>query len=148
VAVNGVPADPGAKMPPGATLELGRRGGPSFQIVIEAEARTDNLPPTAPQEEDEGARVLAARAGRRRITALGVAIAVAAGAAGYYYYRRGADAVRLEQAIERFYEAAARDANTRIGADVRERLTRAAYVVMRRDARGRQSGVGTSALIS
>jgi Trypsin-like peptidase domain len=150
VAVNGIPADPGAKMPPGATFELGRRGGPSFQVATEAEARTDNLPPTAPQEEDEGARAMAVRAGRtalgaQRIAALGLALAVAAGAAGYYYYYRpGADAARVEQAIARFYEAAARDANTRIGADVRARLARAAYVVMRRDARGRHSGVGTA----
>lgn len=107
VAVNGVAAEPGQRLPPDATFELGRRGGPSFTVHVEPDAQTDNLPLTARQDQDEGAHLAALRARRlaavaRRIAVAGVAAAVvAAGTAGYFYWnapRPGGigDAVRAQ----------------------------------------------------
>src|SRR5579884_1073352 len=78
VAVNGVAADPGQRLPPDATFELGRRGGPSFTVHVEPDPAADTLPLTETQEQDEGARHAAARAGSaaavaRRITVVGIA---------------------------------------------------------------------------
>ncbi len=90
VAVNGLPADPGQRLPPDATFELGRRGGPSFSVHLEADAAEDNLPITLTQEKDEGARAAAAKARSaaawaRRIGFAGLAAAVIAGAAAAYF---------------------------------------------------------------
>jgi hypothetical protein len=105
VAVNGVGADPGQGLPPDATFELGRYGGPSFTVHVEPDPAADNLPLTETQEKEEGARFAAASARSaaavaRRIAVVGIAAAiVAAGAAGYFYWnapRQGGigDAVR------------------------------------------------------
>ncbi len=101
VAVNGLPADPGQRLPPDATFELGKRGGPSFSVHLEADAEQDNLPLTDVQEEDEGAHAAAAKAEAeaehaesraglaRRIAVAGLAVAILAGAAaGYFYWTR------------------------------------------------------------
>lgn len=83
VAVNGVAAEPGQRLPAEARFELGRHGGPSFTVHLEADAAADNLPLTALQEEDEGAHAAAAKAGTsarlaRRIAAIGAGAAVIA----------------------------------------------------------------------
>jgi len=114
VAVNGVPADPGQIVPADATFELGKRGGPSFKLTVQADAATDNLPLTTPQEPQERPRILAVKAGRtarfaRRLAAAGVVIAVVAVAAGSYY--------------------AHQQSQLTISADVRDRLARAPYYV-------------------
>jgi hypothetical protein len=143
VAVNGVAADPGAKLPNGAVIELGKRGGPSFKVLIEADARTDNMPVTEVQAEDVPARTMARWA--TRIAAAGAVVAVAAGAgAGYYYYQGSSDAARLERAIKGLADIQASDANLRIGSDVRTRLPRSVYLVLVRDAQGRERGAGTA----
>ncbi len=143
VAVNGVAADPGAKLPNGAVIELGKRGGPSFKVLIERDARTDNMPPTEVQAEVVSARTMARWA--TRIAAAGAVVAVAAGAgAGYYYYRGSSDAARLERAIKGIADTQASDANLRIGSDVRTRLPRSVYLVLVRDAQGRERGAGTA----
>jgi hypothetical protein len=90
VAVNGIAAEPGQRLEDGATFELGKRGGPSFTVHVEADAASDNLPQTAVQEHDEGARVAAAKAGSaavlaRRIALAGLAAAIVAGAAAAYF---------------------------------------------------------------
>jgi hypothetical protein len=141
VAVNGVAADPGAKLPNGALIELGKRGGPSFKVLIDADARTDNMPATEVQAEDVSARIMARWA--TRIAAAGAIVAVAAGAgAGYYYYQGSSDAARLERAIKGLAETQTSDANLHIGNDVRTRLPRSAYLVLVRDAQGRERGAG------
>jgi hypothetical protein len=143
VAVNGVAADPGAKLPNGAIIELGKRGGPSFGVLIEADARSDNMPVTETQAEATSPRTMARWA--TRIAAVGVVLAIAAGAgAGYYYYRSSSDAARFEQAINGLVEAGAREANLRIGSDVRTRLPRSVYLVVLRDAQGREAPQGTA----
>jgi hypothetical protein len=78
VAVNGVAADPGAKLPNGAVIELGKRGGPTFKVLIEADARSDNMPVTETQAEAASPRTMARWA--TRIAAVGVVLAIAAGA--------------------------------------------------------------------
>jgi Trypsin-like peptidase domain len=143
VAVNGVAADPGAKLPNGAVIELGNRGGPSFKVLIEADARSDNLPVTKTQAEAASPRIMARWA--TRIAAIGVVLAIAAGAgAGYYYYRSSSDAARLEHAINGLVESDAREANLRIGSEVRNRLPRSVYLVVLRDAQGREAPHGTA----
>ncbi len=143
VAVNGVAADPGAKLPNGAVIELGKRGGPSFKVLIEAEARSDNMPVTETQAEDASPRTMARWA--TRVAAVGVVLALAAGAgAGYYYYRSSSDAVRLGRAINGLVEAGTREANLRIGSDVRTRLPRSVHLVVLRDAQGRETAAGTA----
>jgi hypothetical protein len=93
VAVNGIAAEPGQRLPADAKFELGRHGGPSFTVHVEADAAADNLPVTALQEEDEGARAAAARAGTsarlaRRIAAAGAGAAVIALAVAVYIFWR------------------------------------------------------------
>jgi Trypsin-like peptidase domain len=91
VAVNGIPAEPGQKVPPGAKFELGKRGGPSFEVIVEPDLTADNLARTSPQQQDIGARGLVERVGkssamtrRLALTGLGVAV-VAVGAAEYFH---------------------------------------------------------------
>lgn len=91
VAVNGIAAEPGQRLPGDAKFELGRHGGPSFTVHVEADTAADNLPVTALQEEDEGARAAAARAGTsaksaRRIAAVGAGAAVIALAVAAYIF--------------------------------------------------------------
>jgi Trypsin-like peptidase domain len=114
VEVNGFPADPGQRVPAEATFVLGRSGGPSFKLLVQADAAADNLPSTGWQDQVQPAGVRATQAGRtarlaRRVAVLGAAIAVVAIGAGSYY--------------------AYREAPLRIGSDVREHLARAAFYV-------------------
>jgi hypothetical protein len=121
VAVNGVAADPGQRAANDAIFELGKTGGPSFKLLIEADPAADNLPLTAEQEPVEGLRVVvgrvvkaAAQAGRAaglagRIALVGLATAVAVGVGTGYYY------VKAQRVT--------------IGSEVREQLARAAFLV-------------------
>jgi Trypsin-like peptidase domain len=115
VAINGIPAEPGQKVPPDAKFELGKRGGPSFEVIAEADATTDNLARTMPQEQDIGARGMVERVGkssamtrRLALTGLGVAV-VAAGAAEYFHVA---------------------ELGSKVSDAVRQRLIRAAYFVV------------------
>jgi Trypsin-like peptidase domain len=107
VAVDGIAADPGQKVPREAIFELGKKGGPSFELRVEADAAADNLPLTDTQSNPPRPRAMAAFS--RRIAFLGLAAAIAVGAGGAYYYSRTAE--------------------FQIGGDVRERLKRAAFLV-------------------
>src|SRR5438093_4958149 len=51
VAVNGEPADVGEAVHSGAVIELGRRGGPSFEVKLEGEGLVGDLPVTRPQQK-------------------------------------------------------------------------------------------------
>src|SRR5262245_28513408 len=46
VAMNGTPVESGAVVRSGSIIELGRRGGPSFEIEIEEDTRTSTMPLT------------------------------------------------------------------------------------------------------
>ncbi len=121
VAVNGVAADPGQQAANDAIFELGKTGGPSFKLLIEADPASDNLPLTAEQEPVEGLRGIvgravkaAAQAGKAaglagRIALVGLATAVTVGVGTGYYY------VKAQRVI--------------IGSEVREQLARAAFLV-------------------
>lgn len=90
VAVNGIPAELGQRLPADAVFELGRRGGPSFTVHREADAAADNLPLTATQEPVKGVREEAVRASlsaglARRIAMAGVGAAAVAVAAVAYF---------------------------------------------------------------
>lgn len=103
VAVNGVAAEPGQRLPEDATFELGRRGGPSFAVHVLPDAAADNLPVTIAQEHDAGARVVAAQAGgaarfARRVAWIGLAAAIVA-AAGVGYLRLTAPPPTLSDAM-------------------------------------------------
>src|SRR5215204_656599 len=51
VAVDGQPADLAAAIGDGSVIELGRRGGPSFEVRIEGEERAGELEKTLVQEK-------------------------------------------------------------------------------------------------
>lgn len=150
VAVNGVAADPGAAVPPGAKIELGQRGGPSFEVRIEAGAPTDNLPLTARQEQDEGPRKLAACASStatmaRRAALVGVALAVLAAGGSYLVYLFSAStAAQFNSAVTALGAAQAKLASDSISTDVRQRLSRSAFLALKKDANGNTRGVGTA----
>jgi hypothetical protein len=91
VAVNGIAAEPGQRLPADATIELGKHGGPSFTVHVEADASTDNLPLTGPQQEDEAVGLAAIKARRsasfaRRIAFSGLAVAIVAGGVAVYWH--------------------------------------------------------------
>ena len=91
VAVDGLAADPGQKLPTKSTFELGKHGGPSFTIEVRQDARADSLAVTDEQEKDEGARVIASKAGNlarlaRGVALLGVLFAVIAGGTAAYFH--------------------------------------------------------------
>jgi hypothetical protein len=91
VAVNGIAAEPGQRLPADAIIELGKHGGPSFSAHVEADTSTENLAVTGPQEQDGGAGIAAAKAGKlarfaRRIAFGGLSAAIIAGAVTVYFH--------------------------------------------------------------
>lgn len=151
VAINGAPADSGQVVSDGAKFELGRIGGPSFTVGIKEDARTDNYLRTVPQEAAPSARVVATQANNlarfaRGVAAVAVVLAVGGGAfAAYHYISARNTTARLDAAQKEFADALAREANLRIGADVRTHLARSVYHVQLQDAQGRiDVGGGTA----
>ena len=150
VAINGVAADIGAVVLDGAQFELGRIGGPSFTVGITDDARADNYVRTAVQQVSPSPRILATRAGTLARIAAAVAVVLGLGGVGYATYVHVSarnNAARLDAAQKDFSAALAREANLRIGADVRARLTRAVYQVQLQDAQGSPGGGGTAWVI-
>ncbi len=147
VAISGGPAEMGEAVHSGAVIELGHRGGPSFEILLVKEGLSDGLPVTQPQEKVIGSHLAAARA--RRLASVGVAIAVLAigGAAGLYYYNRS-QAQRLNNAIAALTEAQAEVAAQSISQPVRDKLVHAAYLVVLKYADGREFAEGTAVPIA
>jgi hypothetical protein len=84
VAVNGVPAEQGQKVAENATFELGKRGGPSFKVHLEADLPFDNKLETAQQAKRPSLFVATRFA--RRTAFLGVGLAVLAVATATYFY--------------------------------------------------------------
>jgi hypothetical protein len=150
VAIDGIPAEAGQRVADGARVELGRLGGPSFHIGIEAELHNDGLLLTAQQEEVEGSRVVAqkasAAASRARLLAgAGILVAaIAVGIGGYVYFFGRSAAAKFDEAMARFADDQAKVATAGIGSQVRDHLISAVYHVVKVDANGRREAVGTA----
>jgi hypothetical protein len=150
VAVDGQPADLGAPIRDGSVIELGQRGGPSFEVRIEGEERPGILERTLGQEQVEGSRAVAAHAERsaaraRRLGVAGLLVAlVAALVAGAFYYQRGEADRQFTEALQQLNETQARLAADNIPREFRDRIGRAAHLVVLRDAAGRERGVATA----
>src|SRR5436305_2603739 len=154
VAIDGTPADNGQVVRDGAKIELGRIGGPALSVGIAEDARSDNYLRTAGQAEAPSARTIATQAGTmarvaRAVAAVAVVVALGGGAfAAYNYISTSNTAARLDSAQKEFADALAREANLRIGADVRAHLSRAAYYVQLQDEQQRLDGVGTAWMVA
>jgi Trypsin-like peptidase domain/FHA domain len=154
VAVNGQPADLGAPVRSGAIIELGRHGGPSFELLIEGESKAAGLAMTVAQEEVAGSHAAAAHAERiaaraRGFAFAGVALAlVLAIAGGIYYYQRSEADRQLAGQLQALNEQQAQIAADNIPRAYRDRLAQAAYLVILRDASGHERGVATAFPIS
>jgi hypothetical protein len=147
VAVKGAPAEMGAAVHSGDKVELGRVGGPSFEIVLQNEGLGDQLLKTAPQQVVESSRATATRA--RRLAAIGMVIAVlAAGAAGGFMYWTRLDSTRLDRAVAELANTQKQTVTDTIPAAVRERLMQASYVVVLRFASGQETPDGTASPIA
>ena len=150
VAINGAPADNGEAVKDGAKFELGRPGGPAFILGIKEDARTDNFPRTNVQQAAPSARAVAQRASTlartaRAVAAVAVALALGAGGvAAYNAISAHNTTARLDAAQKEFTAALAREANLRIGADVRAHLGRAVYLVLLQDTERRLTATGTA----
>jgi len=150
VAIDGTPADNGQVVRDGAKIELGRIGGPALGVGISDDARTDNYLKTAGQAEAPSARVIATQAGTmarlaRAVAAVAVVVAVAGGAfAAYNYISTSNTTARIDKAQKEFASALAREAELRIGADIRAHIARAVYHVELQDAEQRLRGAGTA----
>ncbi|MEJ0077902.1 MAG: trypsin-like peptidase domain-containing protein [Alphaproteobacteria bacterium] len=150
VAIAGAPADNGQVVRDGARIELGRIGGPALGLGITEDARGDNYLKTAGQAEAASPRQLATQAGgmarvARAIAAAAVVVALGGGAvAAYNYISTSQTTARLESAQQQFSDALAKEANLRIGADVRAHIDRAVYHVELQDADQRIRAAGTA----
>lgn len=148
VAVNGQPAENGRALHRGDIVELGKRGGPSFEIIQIGDGNVaKQMAATQVQEKVTNPRVAAAGAKRMALvgTALALLIAIA-GTAGIYYLSAGQGA-RLDQAVANFAETQAKVAADTIGQPVREKLLAASYLVYIRYANGQEQPAGTASPI-
>lgn len=150
VAIDGVPADDGQVVRDGAKIELGRIGGPAFTLGITEDARADNYLRTAGQAEALSPRTIATQASTlaraaRAVAAVAIVLAVAGGAfAAYNMISARNTTARLDAAQKEFADALAREANLRIGPEVRAHLSRAVYHVQLQDAQQRITAGGTA----
>jgi V8-like Glu-specific endopeptidase len=150
VAVNGQPAELGAAVRSGALFELGRHGGPSFELTIEGERKEGGLAMTMAQEEVSGSRTVAAKAARaagraRALSYAGLALALLlAIGGGAFYYQHLASERQLAAQLHQLNEAQARLAADSIPREYRDRLVQAAHLVIIRDAAGNERGDATA----
>jgi hypothetical protein len=150
VAIDDQPADLGAPIHSGAIFELGHRGGPSFEVVIENESSVGALEGTMTQEQVRGSRAVAAGAERSAMRArrgsiaglLVVAIAVIAGI--IYYFQRGEADRQFAESLRKLNETQVRLAADSVPREYRERIGQAAHLVILVDAAGRERGVATA----
>jgi hypothetical protein len=154
VAVNGEPADMGQPLRDGAVIELGRRGGPTFELRLDVTPTASQLPVTDPQEPVESLHAATDRArkgsaGARRMALIGVGVAsvAAVGTVATFWSNRGQDQ-QLQQAIAALDAAQARTAASMISPAVREKLVSAAYLVTVRYANGNEVAQGTASPIA
>jgi Trypsin-like peptidase domain len=150
VAVDGDPADPQKPVTSGSVIELGHKGGPSFQVLITDEAADADLPRTLPQEKVTSSRAAAREAVRssrnaRRLALAGLVLAIAAaGTAGWFYYESRQSDRQFAETLRQLNDTQARLAAESIPREFRERLAQAAFLVVLRDAAGHERGVATA----
>jgi hypothetical protein len=154
VAVNGEPADPEEAVCHGAVVELGHRGGPSFEVSVPNETTGADLGLTLTQEKVEGAHAAADHAERsarraRRLGLAGVVVALLGMAAGgaYWYIREQSDRA-FQDKLQALNELQARLAAETIPRSHRDALAKAAFLVVQRDSSGRERGVASAFPIS
>jgi V8-like Glu-specific endopeptidase len=150
VAVNSEPAEQGLVVRSGARFELGRRGGPSFELTMEGESKQGGLAMTLAQEPMTGARTAAAKAVRAAARArtfsyagLALVLLLALGG-GAFYYQYWVSGQQLASQLLQLNEAQARFAADNIPREYRDRLVQAAHLVIIRDAAGRERGDATA----
>jgi hypothetical protein len=147
VAINGEPAENGREVHAGDVIELGKRGGPSFEVTGIDDALTSKLAPTQMQEKAADPRTEARRA--RRWALAGVALAViAGGGAGLAWLVSSQQSTRLDRAVAELADRQTRAASESISAATRERLLAASYVVLIRYASGHERATGTASPIA
>jgi hypothetical protein len=146
VAMNGEPVDEAEAVRSGARIELGRHGGPAFEIDLAGETLASTLPVTDAQEEVEGSHAAALRARRYAIAGVLLAILAGGGAAGILYFGHS-EGARLSKAVADVAEDQKRVAAQTISADVRDRLLQAAYLVGTTNAQGRSRPAGSASPI-
>lgn len=150
VALNGEPAELGAPVRSGALFELGRHGGPSFEVTIEGETKDSGLAMTLAQEEMTGSHALAANAARAAARArafsyagLALVLLLAVGGGAFYYQNLESER-QLAVQLRQLNETQARLAADSIPRDYRDRIGQAAHLVILRDAAGNERGDATA----
>lgn len=147
VAVNGHPAETDERVASGAVIELGKAGGPSFEVVFESKSFDSALPVTEMQQKVVSGRAGAAQS--RRVALIGGAVAaLALIATGAVWFTGRSEGAKLEQAfaeLSKKQEAAAADS---IGAPVRDKLLAAAHVVLIQFEGGQVSAQGSASPIA
>ncbi len=150
VAIDGAPADLGAPIRSGSLIELGHRGGPSFQVEVSDEAKAGGFAKTLPQEEVAGSHRAIAHAEHsasraRQLGLAGLALAVVAAAVtGWFFYQSSEADRQFAENLRQLNEAQARLAAESIPREYRDRLARSAYLVIRRDAAGHEKSTATA----
>ena len=150
VGVNGHTAETDEAIPSGATIELGKPGGPSFEAIFEGKEETPGLARTAVQFRAASARSSATRARQMGVAATAAAIVVAIGLGGVYWHSTS-EASRLaarfevthQEAQKRIDEIAARS----ISPEVIKNLEQAAHVVVIQYAHGGFQAQGSASPI-
>jgi V8-like Glu-specific endopeptidase len=150
VGVNGRPAETDEAIPSGAIVELGKPGGPSFEVIFEGKAATPGLADTIGGYKAESAREAAAKAAakaRKVGIGAGAAVLVLAIGLGVVWWTSASQASKLNEAYaasqKRYTELAARS----IGQDVSDNLEKAAHVVVIQFASGQYVAQGTASPI-
>lgn len=149
VAVNGQPAENGQALHRGDLVELGKRGGPGFEIVQLGDGNAaKKMAATQVQEKVTNPRLAVAGAKRTALigTALALLIAVG-GTAGIYYWSAGQGA-RLDQAVATLAETQAKAAADTITQTVRDKLLAASYLVYIRQPGGQEQPAGSASPIA
>ncbi|BAT61549.1 hypothetical protein GJW-30_1_04108 [Variibacter gotjawalensis] len=146
VAINGDAAESDEAVHSGALVELGKKGGPSFEVIFEGKEIDAALPMTAVQQKVTSSREAARRARTYAMGGTAAAVAIALCVGAYAFFSRS-DASKLEGAVaelERKQAAAAADS---IPGPVRDKVMAAAHVVVVQFADGRVSAQGTASPI-
>jgi hypothetical protein len=149
VAIDGEPADLGAPVHNGSVIELGRRGGPSFEVLIEGET-CDMAVKTLPQEQVRGSRAAATEAqraatGARRVGVAAIVLGlVAVGGAGALVYLLDRSDREFAHQLRGLRQQQERLAAESIPREFRDRLAKAAFYVIHRSASGRETWGGTA----
>lgn len=138
VAMDGQPVGEAEAVRNGATIELGRHGGPSFVIELDERRAASGDTVTQTQEKVQSLHSAAARTRRYAAAGLLLALVLGGGALALYALTRG-ESARLSEALARLAEEQRRAAAQTISTDVKEKLIKGAYLVIMRSADGLQA---------